>query len=220
MSVLGAVVMPHNLFIHSESIQSREFNINDKKLIKQQIKYAKTDTLLSMIVGFLINSAIVILAAAVFHGNGIVVTQIEQAQELLVPLLGNASAKIFAIAFLFAGIASSVTAIMTGGIISAGMAGERYNANDKHTSTGIIVTTIIAIISVMFVTDTFQGLILSQVLLSIQLPITIITLIYLTNSKKVMREFVNTKKEKIILTSIGVIVIALNIVLLWITFTS
>ena len=137
MSVLGAVVMPHNLFLHSEIIQSRQWNLQDDSLIKKQLDLEFLDTLLSMIVGWAINSAMIILAAAAFWAAGKSVSELEQAQELLRPLLGSSAADIFAVALLLAGVASSVTSGMAGGIMSSGMAGEPYNIRDKHSLIGV-----------------------------------------------------------------------------------
>ncbi len=96
MSVLGAVVMPHNMFLHSEIIQSRQWNLEDEKIIKHQLKYEFYDTLFSMIVGWAINSAMILIAAAVFFKKGIIVDELGQAQRLLEPLLGSSAAIVFA----------------------------------------------------------------------------------------------------------------------------
>ena len=96
MSVLGAVVMPHNLFLHSEVIQSREWNLEDESVIKKQLKYEFYDTLLSMVIGWAINSAMIILAASTFFKQNIAVDELDQAQQLLVPLVGNNAGVIFA----------------------------------------------------------------------------------------------------------------------------
>ncbi len=109
MSVLGAVVMPHNLFLHSEVIQSREWNLENENVIKKQLKYEFYDTLLSMGIGWAINSAMIILAAATFYKQGVVVDELSQAANLLTPLVGNNAGVIFAIALLFAGISSTIT---------------------------------------------------------------------------------------------------------------
>ena len=212
MSVLGAVVMPHNLFLHSEVIQSREWNLEDKSIIKKQLKYEYLDTIFSMVIGFVINSAMVLVAIA-FYENNIVVTELQQAQEMLRPLLGNGAAVVFGIALLFAGIASSITAGMAGGSIFAGAFGESYNIKSKNTKRGVIITIVSALVIIFFITDPFKGLIYSQMLLSIQLPITIFTQIYLTSSDKVMGEYKNTKVEKVMLWVIATIVTALNIML-------
>ena len=126
MSALGAVVMPHNLFLHSEVIQSRQWNLKDEAVMERQLRFEFFDTIFSMFLGWVINSAIIIIAAALFFPR--IVTEISQAQEMLVPLLGPVAAILFAIAFLFAGVASSVTAGMAGGSIFAGIFAEPYDA--------------------------------------------------------------------------------------------
>lgn len=213
MSVLGAVVMPHNLFLHSEVIQSRKWNLKDKTIIEKQLKYEFMDTLLSMIIGFVINSSM-ILVAVTFFENGINVTEVEQAQVMLKPLLGSSSSLIFAIALLFAGIASCITAGMAGGSIFAGLFAEEYDINNKHSKIGVLITILFALLIIFFVDNPFNGLIYSQMLLSVQLPITIFSQLYLTSSEKVMGQYKNTLTENIILWVIGGIVAVLNIMLL------
>ncbi len=213
MSVLGAVVMPHNLFLHSEVIQSRKWNLKEKSILERQLKYEFMDTMLSMIIGFVINSAM-ILVAVTFYKNNIAVNELEQAQIMLKPLLGNMASLIFSIALLFAGLASCVTAGMAGGSIFAGLFGEEYNINNKNSKIGVLITILAALIIIFFISDPFQGLLYSQMLLSIQLPITIFTQIYLTSSKKVMGQYKNTTIEAITLWIIGGIVTAFNIMLL------
>ena len=214
MSVLGAVVMPHNLFLHSEIIQSRQWNLQDETVIKRQLKYEFTDTLLSMGIGWAINSAMIILAAATFFQSGIVVDELQQAQEILKPLVGNAASVVFALALLFAGISSSITAGMAGGSIFAGVFGEPYDVKDNHTRAGVLITMVLAAIIIFFIRSPFDGLIYSQMILSIQLPITIFTQIYLTSSKKVMGKYVNSRLDKISLWVIGIVVTLLNVALL------
>ncbi len=214
MSVLGAVVMPHNLFLHSEIIQSRQWNLEDESVIKKQLKYEFMDTFFSMIVGWAINSAMILIAAATFFTQKINVTELSQAQQMLTPLLGNTASVVFALALLFAGIASSVTAGMAGGSIFAGIFGEPYDIHDIHTKLGVGVTLIGAAVIIFFITQPFKGLIYSQMLLSVQLPITIFLQIYLTSSKKVMGKYANSRFDKIALWIIGLIVTALNIMLL------
>ncbi len=217
MSVLGAVVMPHNLFLHSEVIQSRQWNLQDEKVIKHQLKYEFADTLISMLIGWAINSSMILVAAAAFFSNGFVVEELGQAEKMLEPILGSYASLIFAIALLCAGIASSVTSGLAGGSIFAGMFNEPYDIGDKHSKTGVGITLFAALIVIFFISDPFQGLIYSQMLLSIQLPITIFLQIYLTSSKKVMGKFVNSKRHSIVLWIIGLIVTGLNIMLLYST---
>lgn len=214
MSVLGAVVMPHNLFLHSEIIQSRQWNLKDEKVMKRQLKYEFGDTLFSMIVGWAINSAMILMAAASFFQMGTPVDELGQAQVLLRPLLGNAASMVFAVALLFAGISSSITAGMAGGSIFAGIFGEPYDIKDSHTRFGVLLTMLSALAVIFFITSPFDGLIYSQMLLSIQLPVTIFLQIYLTSSERVMGKFANKKTDKILLWAIGSVVTLLNVLLL------
>ncbi len=215
MSILGAVIMPHNLFLHSEVIQSREWNKADKNSMVRQLRFEFMDTIFSMSIGWAINSAMVLLAAATFFVQGIPVEELQQAQEMLVPLLGDNAAKVFAIALLFAGIASTTTAGMAGAAIFAGMFGESYDMKDIHSRVGVVLTFGLALGVLLFITDPFYGLIVSQMLLSVQLPITIFAQLYLTSSKKVMGEFANRPATKIMLWAIGILVAALNLYLLY-----
>ena len=213
MSVLGAVVMPHNLFLHSEIIQSRQWNLENEKVIKKQLRYEFMDTLTSMLVGWAINSAMILLAATTFFRTKTPVSELEQANHLLTPLLGNNSAVVFAVALLFSGIASTITSGMAAGTIFAGMYKEPYDIKDNHSRVGVALSLVLAFGIIMLITNPFQGLIISQMILSIQLPFTIFLQVYLTSSKKVMGKYKNTFISKIILYSLGVIVAVLNIAL-------
>jgi manganese transport protein len=214
MSVLGAVVMPHNLFLHSEIIQSRQWNLQDEKIIKKQLKFEFADTLFSMIVGWAINSAMILLAAATFFTNKQEVTELSQAEKLLEPLLGTNASVVFAIALLFAGVASSITSGMAGGSIVSGMYKEPYDVKDNHSRIGVVVSLVGALIIIFFIGNPFKGLILSQVFLSIQLPFTVAIQIYLTSSEKVMGKYVNSRFLIGLLSFIAGIVTFLNVKLL------
>lgn len=137
LSILGAVIMPTNLFLHSETIQSRAWHKEDPEFIQRQLKYEFTDTLFSMVMGWAINSALIILAAATFYNHQIQVTELGEAKHLMEPLLGNSAGVIFAVALLFSGISSSLTAGMAGGTIVAGMFKEPYDIQDSHTKLGV-----------------------------------------------------------------------------------
>lgn len=215
MSVLGAVVMPHNLFLHSEIIQSRKWNLQSEDVIKKQLSFEFIDTLLAMFVGFLINSSMIVVSAQVFYKFGIVVTELEQAQATLKPILGNAASLIFAFALIFSGVSSSVTAGMSSGTIVAGASGEPFDTKDNHTRLGIISSLIIATLIIFFLKDTFKGLIISQAILSIQLPITIIFQLMLTSRESVMGKYKNRGIEKFILYAVFIVVTILNAFLLW-----
>ncbi len=215
MSVLGAVVMPHNLFLHSEIIQSRQWNLEEDKVIRKQLKFEFADTLLSMIIGWAINSAMIILAAATFFANKTEVYELQQAKSLMEPLLGKHAAVVFAVALLFAGLASTITSAMAGGSIVSGMVKEPYNIKDNHTRIGVIISLVGALIAIFFTKDPFRGLILSQVFLSIQLPFTVFAQVYLTSSKKVMGKYTNTRFMIVLLLIIASIVTFLNLRLLY-----
>ncbi len=215
MSVLGAVVMPHNLFLHSEIIQSRQWNLEDEKVIKRQMDYELFDTLFSMVIGWAINSAIILLAATAFFTNHTPVNELQQAESILKPLLGNHAAVIFGVALLFAGIASTITSGMAGGSIFAGIFGEPYDIHDSHSRLGVVISLAVALLLIFVIGNPYQGLIISQMVLSIQLPFTIFLQIYLTSSGKVMGKYVNTASTKAMLLVVGAIVVFLNIKLLF-----
>ena len=214
MSVLGAVVMPHNLFLHSEVIQSRNWNLENEAVIKKQLKYEFYDTLLSMVIGWGINSAMIILAASTFFRERIPVSELDQAQALLVPLVGNNAGVIFAAALLLAGISSTITSGIAGASIFAGIFGEAYHHKDLHSRLGVVCSYLPALLLIFLIGDPFQGLILSQMVLSIQLPITIFTQVYLTSSPKVMGKYANSRSTKGILLVLGTVVTLLNLALL------
>lgn len=213
MSVLGAVVMPHNLFLHSEVVQSRQWNLEDETVIKRQLKYEFADTLFSMTVGWAINSAMIILAAATFFTNHIAVEELGQAQQMLVPITGNLAALVFGIALLFSGISSTMTAGIAGGSIFAGMFGEPYDIRDRHTRVGVIGILTAGTLLIFLISDPFTGLIYSQMLLSIQLPITVFLQIYLTSSKRVMGKYRNSLLHNITLWAIAIVLTVLNLML-------
>lgn len=219
MSVLGAVVMPHNLFLHSEIIQSRQWNLEDDKTIRKQLDFEFTDTLFSMLVGWAINSAMIILAAATFYAHGKQVTELPQAKELLVPLLGGSASFVFAIALLFAGLSSTITSAMAAGSIFAGIYEEPFDIKDNHSRTGVIISLFLAAAIILLIRNPLKGLIISQMILSMQLPVTIFLQIYLTSSEKVMGKYKNTLLNKILLYSIAGIVTLLNVFLVISFFT-
>ena len=214
MSVLGAVVMPHNLFLHSEVIQSHEYNKQDESSIRKVLKYEFYDTLFSMIVGWAINSAMILLAAATFFRTRTPVEELQQAKSLLDPLLGSHAGIIFALALLMAGISSTITSGMAAGSIFAGIFGESYHIKDIHSKVGILISLGIALVLIFFIENPFYGLIISQMILSIQLPFTVFLQVGLTSSKRVMGKYANSRWSSFVLYTIAVIVSALNIMLL------
>ena len=215
MSVLGAVVMPHNLFLHSEVIQSHEYNKQDEGSIRQVLKYEFYDTLFSMIVGWAINSAMILLAAATFFKTNTQVEELQQAKSLLDPLLGNNAGLIFALALLMAGISSTITSGMAAGSIFAGIFGESYHIKDIHSRIGVLLSLGVALVIIFFIDNPFYGLIISQMILSIQLPFTVFLQVGLTSSKRVMGKYANSCWSSFVLYTIAIIVSVLNIMLLF-----
>lgn len=214
MSVLGAVVMPHNLFLHSEVVQSHEYHRRDDASIRKLLKYEFYDTLFSMGVGWAINSAMILLAASTFFVNGTPVEELQQAKALLDPLLGNQAGIIFALALLMAGISSTVTSGMAAGSIFAGIFGESYHIKDIHSQVGILLSLGIALLIIFFIEDPFQGLIISQMILSFQLPFTVFLQVGLTSSRRVMGPYANSRWSSFVLYFIASVVSLLNIMLL------
>ena len=196
VSVLGAVVMPHNLFLHSEVIQSMHFEGQGEQVIEERLRYELFDTLFSMGVGWAINSTMVILAATTFFAHSIVVDDLAVAAATLSPILGPASSTIFA-----------------AGTITAGMFDEEYDIHDRHSSIGVAACFAGAVAACLVIPNPFEGLIWSQALLSLQLPITVFVLIRLTSSARVMGKYANSRPLNALLVGIGVIVTILDIVL-------
>lgn len=214
MGMLGAVVMPHNLYLHSEVIQKRNWNAENEERKRQLLRYEFLDTLLAMGTGWLINSAMIVVAAAVFYKHGVLVTDVIQASDTLRPLAGNLAELLFGIALLCAGISSSITACLAGGTVFTGFLGKEIEPQKRWFRGGVLLTAVPAIILVMLLKDTYKTLIWSQVILSIQLPLTIIPLILLTRSTKVMGKYANGHFENFLMYLCGGIIIFLNVLLL------
>jgi len=215
MAVLGAVVMPHNLFLHSEIIQSRQWNKEDDAVIARQLKYEFTDTILAMLIGWAINSAMILLAAATFFKSNVAVNELPQAQSLLSPMIGDAAAIVFAVALFLSGVSSAVTAGMSGGTIYAGIFREPYDIKDPHTKMGIAAILVVSTAAIFIISDPFKGLVYSQMLLSIQLPLTVFLQVYLTSSERVMGKFRNSLLDNALLILIAAILTVLNGMLLF-----
>lgn len=215
MSVLGAVVMPHNLFLHSEVVQSREYNKEDARSIRKHLKYEFFDTLFSMGVGWAINSAMILLAATTFFARQVQVEELQQAESLLGPLLGNQAGTVFALALLLAGVSSTVTSGMAAGSIFAGIFGESYHIKDIHSRVGVVLSLGVALVIILFIGNPFKGLVISQMALSVQLPFTVFLQVGLTSSKRVMGEYVNSRWSTFVLYAIAVLVSVLNVLLLF-----
>jgi len=214
MGMLGAVVMPHNIYLHSNVIQSRDWDGPPGKK-KRLLRLEFLDTVTAMGLGWVVNSAMIIVAAAVFFRHGVRVTSIEQASETLRPLAGNLAQLLFGLALLFAGVGSSITSSMSEANVVTGYLGKPEDPKGWTYRIGLIATAIPALVIIAIGVDSYKALILSQVALSVQLPFTVIPLLLLVGSRKVMGEFASGWLEKALGWVVAVVVLALNGLLLF-----
>jgi manganese transport protein len=218
LAMLGAIVMPHNIYLHSNVILSRDWGV-DPVSRARLMRYELADTTLSMGMGWLVNSAMIIVAAAVFYEAGVNVTSIEQASQTLEPLVGPLAQFVFGIALLAAGLSSSVTASLAEANIVTGYLGRPEDPRTRTYRVGLVVLTLPAMVLIIVGIDAFQALIVSQVVLSLQLPFTIIPMLWLSRARGVMGE----ERTGTMTTAVGMLVaaliIALNGFLLVATFT-
>ncbi len=168
-----------------------------------------------MLVGMAINIAMIVVAAAAFHSRGVIVTELPQAAETLRPIAGPLAGLVFGVGLLFAGLSSSVTAGIAGGTIVSGYLGKETDLQGRWFRLGVALTLAPAVLLIMFLHDPLRALILSQVCLSLQLPLTMLPLFLLTSSRRVMGQYANRGFERIALLLTGLGVTALNGLLLW-----
>ncbi|WP_138494191.1 Nramp family divalent metal transporter [Paenibacillus pinistramenti] len=221
VGILGATVMPHNLYLHSSIVQTRKYDQTELGK-RQAIRYMTWDSTIALTFALLINSAILIVSAATFHVNGMTsVADIGDAYHLLTPIVGTTLGSIvFAIALLASGQNSTLTGTLAGQIVMEGFINFRMKPWLRR-----MITRLIAIIPAVIVTALYgEGgiqdlLVFSQVILSLQLPFAVVPLVKFTSSKTKMGQFVNKLWISILAWSITIIIIALNIFLLVQTFT-
>ena len=217
LGMLGAIVMPHNLYVHSNVIQSRDWDLTPERR-RRVMNFELIDTTLAMGMGWLVNSAMIIVAAAVFYSAGTKVTSIEQASQTLEPLVGPLAKFLFGLALLVAGLASSITSSLAEANVVTGYLGRPEDPHSRVYRVGLVVTSLPAMVVIVLGVDTYKALILSQVLLSIQLPFTILPLLWLARSRRVMgAERMGTTQTVVGLLLSGII-IGLNVFLLYQTF--
>ncbi|MEK4947055.1 MULTISPECIES: Nramp family divalent metal transporter [Carnobacterium] len=214
LGILGATVMPHNLYLHSSIIQTRSYERTEKGK-KEAVNFARIDSIFSLTIAFLINSMILILGASAFYGNGQVVSGIEDAYALLAPTIGASIAStLFAIALLASGQNSTITGTLSGQIVMEGFIHLRVKPWVRR-----IITRLLAVIPVFIVTiiagenGTTDLLIFSQVILSMQLPFALVPLVLFTSDKHKMGSFVNSTWVKIVAWTATVVIICLNVYL-------
>jgi len=215
-AILGAVVMPHNIFLHSNVIHSRKWGISPQEKMAL-LHYEKLDTLTAMLAGWVINSAMIIVAAAVFARHHVVVNSIEQASATLRPLAGPLAGVLFSIALVFSGVGSSVTSSMAEANVITGFLGKPEDPRTVLYKISVFITAIPSFLIILAGVDTFRILIFSQVVLSIQLPFTLVPLVILCRSRQVMGVFRSNLAEFPAAVVISAIVIALNVYLLYST---
>jgi manganese transport protein len=221
IGILGATVMPHNLYLHSSIAQTRHFELSPKGK-REAILYGTIDSTVALLFALFINAAILIVAAATFYRNGHhEVAEIQDAYRLLSPLLGvGAASTLFAVALLASGQNSTLTGTLAGQIVMEGFLRLRLPPVLRR-----LITRLIAIIPAVIVTalmgasGTAQLLVLSQVILSMQLSFAVIPLVMFTGDKVKMGEFVNPRWVKILGWILGISIAALNAFLLWQTFS-
>ena len=220
IGILGATVMPHNLYLHSSIVQTRNYEKNTEG-VKSAIKFATIDSSVSLFLAFFVNAFILILAAATFNKHGMYeVADINDAYHLLDPLVGTTLAStLFAVALLASGQNSTLTGTLAGQIIMEGFLNLKLKPWLRR-----LITRLIAIIPAFIVTwfygekGTADLLVLSQVILSLQLSFAVIPLIMFTNSTAKMGAFANKMGLKIGVSVISVIILSLNAYLLFATF--
>jgi len=221
IGILGATVMPHNLYLHSSIVQTRKYGDTQANRA-EAIRFASIDSAVALMFALFINAAILIMASAVFHGTGHQdVADIGDAYQLLSPLLGTTMASVlFAVALLCSGQNATLTGTLAGQIVMEGFINLRIRPWLRR-----LVTRLIAIIPAIIVvalygeTGTGPLLILSQVVLSLQLPFAVFPLVMFTSDPKKMGPFANALWVKVLAYAVAVIIAALNVYLLYYTFT-
>lgn len=217
IGILGATVMPHNLYLHSAIVKTRDYG-DEPAAKREAIKYATIDSTVALMFALFINSAILIMGAAAFHENGMFeVAEIQDAHKLLAPLLGVSFAgTVFALALLASGQNSTVTATLAGQIVMEGFLELRLPPWLRR-----LITRLIAIIPAIIVaalygeSGTAKLLVLSQVVLSLQLPFAVIPLVQFTSSKKLMGSFVTKLWITLLAWGVSIVIVTLNLKLLW-----
>jgi manganese transport protein len=221
IGILGATVMPHNLYLHSALVQTRdhEQTIDGKRLA---CRWNFVDTAFALNAAFFVNAAILIVAASVFYRNGVVVTEIQQAHQLLNPLLGTTIASsLFAVALISAGQSSTLTGTLAGQIVMEGFLQFRLRPVLRRLMTrSIAIIPAIVVITIQGERGSYGLLILSQVILSLQLPFAVIPLIQFTSEKARMGEFASKLWVQVLAWIAAIVIVGLNAKLIVSTLSS
>jgi len=220
LGILGATVMPHNLYLHSSIVQTRKFDVSDAGK-KEAIKFATIDSTVALMIALFVNAAILILAASTFYKSGHTnVASIEDAFQLLTPLLGTTLAStFFGLALLASGQNSTLTGTLAGQIVMEGFLNIKLKPWIRRMITRLIAVTPALIVTYFYgANGTADLLILSQVILSLQLSFAVIPLVMFTSDAKKMGKFVNKTWLKSVAWTIASVIAVLNAYLLWATF--
>jgi manganese transport protein len=220
IGILGATVMPHNLYLHSALVQTRRIGASVEEK-RTACKFNFLDSAIALNLALFVNGGILVLAASTFFKSGQEVTQIQQAHMLLAPLLGTTVASVlFAVALLASGQSSTITGTMAGQIVMEGFVNLRMQPWLRRLITRLVaITPAILTIVIAGESATYDLLILSQVVLSLQLPFAIIPLIHFTSDKEKMGEFANKLWVKVLAWLTAAIIVALNLRLAWQTLS-
>jgi len=219
IGILGATVMPHNLYLHSSIVQTRAFERNDEGK-KMAIHFSALDSAGALCTAFFINAAILILSAAAFHGTGHQdVADIHDAYNLLTPVLGASMASIvFGVALLASGQNSTLTGTLAGQIVMEGFLNIRLRPWVRRMFTRLIAIVPAVIVASMYgEKGTGSLLIFSQVVLSLQLGFAVVPLVVFTSDKNKMGNFVNSTWIQVLSWIVTAVIIVLNVYLLWLT---
>lgn len=222
IGIIGATVMPHNLYLHSAIVQTRAYERSDPGR-REAIKWATVDSTIALMLALFVNAAILIVAAVAFHGSGHEeVAEIGQAFELLSPLLGlSIASTLFAVALLASGLNSTVTATLAGQIVMEGFLHLRIPKWARRLVTrGIAIVPVIAVTALYGERGTAELLVLSQVILSMQLPFAVIPLVRFVSDGKKMGAFAISRPVALLAWTVAGLIVALNIKLLFDTFAS
>ena len=221
IGIIGATVMPHNLYLHSSIVQTRAYPRNEEGR-RSAIRWATADSTLALMLALFVNAAILIVAAAVFHGSGHTeVAEIGDAYRLLSPLLGlSIASTLLAVALLASGINSTVTATLAGQIVMEGFLHLRMPMWARRLVTrGLAIIPVIAVTAVYGERGTAQLLVLSQVVLSMQLPFAVIPLVRFVSDRRKMGEFAVSTTTAIAAWVVAGVIVVLNVKLLVDTVT-
>jgi len=221
IGILGATVMPHNLYLHSSLVQTRRISHTPQGQ-REAIRYNFVDTLLALNIAFIINASILVLSASTFFTQGIEVNELQQAHSLLTPLVGTTlAATVFAIALLAAGQSSTLTGTLAGQVVMEGFLSLRMSPLARRLLTrGLAIVPAVGVLLYQGDAGVLQLLIMSQVVLSLQLPFAIVPLVRFTSDRQLMGQFASPRWVRVAAWSAAAGIVSLNAWLVWRTLSA